>query len=605
MYPVFRTTALCAAISLSLVTAVRAQDAATLDTVQVTATRIERPLDEALASVTVLERADIEASQAPDLLDLLGRQVGIDIARTGGPGGGSALFLRGGNSNHALILIDGIRVGSTGQGVFDFAHLPVEQIERIEIVRGPRAALWGSDAIGGVVHIFTRDPSRASVRATAGSYGRAGASAGAGFGDERQGFGVTAGYQRLRGFSATNPDSVFSYDPDDDGYRNRNLSLRGRTTLGNQVLAFQAIGTNADVEFDRGTTEARNSSGGVTLAGALGERWSHQLTLGHAREDLDTVSSFSNAFQSRRTSLDWINTLQVGADARLNLGVNWQQEDGASSNVFDGRIFDEQRISKALFAGYGGRFGDHVLDFSLRRDDSSQYGGETTGNAAWGWDLSEALQVRLSWGEGFRAPNFNELYYPDGGFGFAGNPDLRPESSQTWETGLEFRPADGHRIGLSAYRSRVRDLIAFAAPVTNNAININRAELEGVELEYRFDRGGWTAGGNLAWQDAVDARTGAPLLRRAKRKAHADVGYRFGNGLELGLDGDYVSDRADFGADLEAYALAHLRLAWQFDPSWRIEARIENLTDRDYTMVYGYNTPGRSGVLNLVWNGKD
>jgi vitamin B12 transporter len=605
MTPVFRSTALAAAISLSLVPAVQAEDTTTLDAVQVTATRIERPLDEALASVTVLERSDIEASQAPDLIDLLGRQVGVDIARTGGPGGGSALFLRGGNSNHALILIDGIRVGSTGQGVFDFAHLPLEQIERIELVRGPRAALWGSDAIGGVVHIFTRDPSRTSVRATAGSYGRAGASAGTGFGDDRRGFGFTAGYQRLRGFSATNPDSVFSYDPDDDGYRNRNLSLRGRTTLGNQVLAFQAIGTNADVEFDRGTTEARNSSGGVTLAGELGGRWSHQLTLGHAREDLDTVSSFSNTFQSRRTSLDWINTLQVGADARLNLGVNWQQENGSSSNIFAGRIFDEQRISKALFAGYGGRFGAHVLDFSLRRDDSSQYGGETTGNAAWGWDINEAVQVRLSWGEGFRAPNFNELYYPDGGFGFAGNPDLRPESSQTWETGLEFRPADGHRIGLSAYRSRVRDLIAFAAPVTNNAININHAELEGVELEYRFERGGWIAGGNLAWQDAVDARTDAPLLRRAKRKAHVDLGYRFGNGLELGLDGDYVSDRADFGADLDAYALAHLRLAWQFNPSWRLEARVENLTDRDYAVVYGYNTPGRSGVLNLVWNGED
>ncbi|HEX5693838.1 MAG TPA: TonB-dependent receptor [Arenimonas sp.] len=604
MYPVFRTTALCAAISLSLVPASQAQDAATLDTVQVTATRIERPLDEALASVTVLARADIEASQAPDLIDLLGRQVGVDIARTGGPGSGSALFLRGGNSNHALVLVDGIRVGSTGQGVFDFAHLPLEQIERIEIVRGPRAALWGSDAIGGVIHIFTRDPSAPSARLTAGSYGRAGASAGTGFGDHQQGLGFTAGYERLRGFSATNPDSVFSYDPDDDGYRNRNLSLRGRTPLGSQVLAFQAIGTDADVEFDQGETSARNSSGGVTLSGELRERWTHQLTLGHAREDLDTVSSFSNAFQSRRTSLDWINSLQTGADARFNVGVNLQREDGASSNVFDGEIFDERRNSKALFAGYGGRFGAHLLDVSLRRDDSSQYGGETTGNAAWGWDINDALQVRLSWGEGFRAPNFNELYYPDGGFGFAGNPDLRPESSHTWEAGLEYRPAQGHRLGLSVYRSRVRDLIAFAAPGTNNAININRAELEGVEAEYRYERGGWRLGGNLAWLDAVDAGTGAPLLRRADRKAHADVGYRFGNGLELGLDGDYVSDRADFGADLEAYALAHLRLAWQFNPAWRIEARIENLTDRDYTLVYGYNTPGRSGVLNLIWNGK-
>lgn len=605
MTPVFRTTALCAAISLSLVPAARAQDAATLDTIQVTATRIERPLDEALASVTVLTRADIEASQAPDLIDLLGRQAGVDIARTGGPGSASTVFLRGGNANHALVLVDGIRVGSTGQGVFDFAHLPLEQIERIEIVRGPRAALWGSDAIGGVIHIFSRDPSAPSARLSGGSYGRVGGSAGAGFGDATRGFGFTAGYERLRGFSATNPDAVFSHDPDDDGYHNRNLSLRGRTTLGSQVLGFTAIGTQGDVEFDQGVTDARNTSGGITLGGDLTERWTHQLTVGHAREDLDTIGAFSNSFQSRRTSLDWVNSLKVGADARLNLGVNWQDEDGESSTAFSGPLFDESRTSQAVFAGYGGSFGAHVLDFSLRRDDSNQYGGATTGNAAWGWNLSEALQVRLSWGEGFRAPNFNELYYPDGGFGYAGNPDLRPESSETWEAGLAYRPAQGHQVGLSAYRSRVRDLIAFAAPLTNNAININRAELEGVELEYRYTQGGWNLGGNLTWQDAVDAATNAPLLRRADRKAHVDLGYRFGNGLELGLDGDYVSERADFGADLDAYALAHLRLAWQFNPAWRLEARVENLTDRDYALAYGYNTPGRSGVVSLVWNGKD
>ena len=604
MYQSIHKSALCAAISLCLSPAVLASDATTLDTVQVTATRIERPLDEALASVTVITRADIEASQAPDLLDLLGRQVGVDIARTGGPGSGSAVFLRGGNSNHSLVLVDGIRVTSTGQGVFDFAHLPLEQIERIEIVRGPRAAFWGSDAIGGVIHVFTRDPSQASVRVLAGSYGRAGASAGAGFGDDDRGFGVTAGFQRLDGFSATNPGSVFSYDPDRDGYRNRNLSLRGRTALGSQRLAFSAISTNADVQFDRGQTEARNSSAGVTLGGNLRQGWSHQLTLGHAREDLDTASSFSNRFQSRRTSVDWLNSIEAGASATLSFGLNWQRENGASQNVFDGELFDQQRTSKAAFLAYGGRFGDHVLDLSVRHDDSNQYGGATSGNAGWGWSFSDRARVRLSWGEGFRAPNFNELFYPDTGFGFAGNPGLRPESSRTWEGGLEFEPAAGQRLGLSVYRSRVRDLIAFAAPLTNNAININRAELEGVELEYRVERGGWTAGGNLAWQDAVDAGTGSDLLRRAKRKAHVDLGYRFASGLELALDGDHVSARPDFGARLDAYSLVHLRLAWPISDQWRVEGRLENLTDRDYAMVSGYNTPGRSGVLSVVWNGK-
>ncbi|HEX4852577.1 TonB-dependent receptor domain-containing protein [Arenimonas sp.] len=604
MNPVARRSALCAAISLLLSPAALAQDAATLDAVQVTATRIERPLDEALASVTVITREDIEASQAPDLIDLLGRQAGIDVARTGGPGAGSALFLRGSNSTQSLILVDGIRVTSTGQGVFDFAHLPLEQIERIEIVRGPRASMWGSDAIGGVVHVFTRDPSAPSARVTAGSYGRAGASAAFGTGDARRGFGITAGAQRVRGFSATNPNSVFSYDPDDDGYRNRNLSLRGRTAVGTLVLSFNAIATDAEVEFDRGITDARNASGGVTLAGELGARWSHQFTVGHAREDLDTVSSFSNAFRSRRTSADWLHTLAMGTDANLRFGLNWQRETGESENVFNGPLFDDTRRSQAAFVGYGGRFGRHVLDLSLRRDHSNQYGGVTTGNAGWGVDLGERVQWRLSWGQGFRAPNFNELYYPDTGFGFAGNPDLRPEHSRTWETGLYYAPAAGQRLELSVYRTRVRDLVAFAAPLTNNAININRAALEGVELGYRFDRGGWSGGGNLTWQDAIDAGTGRPLLRRAKRKAHVDLGHAWANGLSVALEGDYFSGRPDFGAQLPSHALAHLRLAWQFSPAWRLEGRLENLTDREYELVRGYNTPGRSGLVSLVWNGR-
>jgi len=602
MFSHFNRRALCVAIALSLSAPALAQDARTLDAVQVTANRVERPVSETLAAVTVITRQDIEASQAPDLIDLLARQVGVDIARTGGPGNASTVFLRGGNAPHTLVLVDGVRVSSTGQGVFDFAHLPIEQIERIEIVRGPRAAIWGSDAIAGVIHIFTRDPSAPSARVFGGSYGRVGANAGTGVGDDDRGFGITAGWQRLRGFSASNADA-WGFDPDDDGYRNVNLGLRGRTTLGSQRLAFNAIATEGDVEFDQGTTRARNRSAGLSLGGELAANWSHQLALGHAREDLDTVSGFSNAFRSRRTHLDWVNTLALGTTGTLNLGLNWQDEEGISSNVFDGETFSRSRRSQAAFAGYGGRFGRQLLDLSVRHDDSDQFGGATTANAAWGLAFGDAGLFRLSWGEGFRAPNFNELYYPDSGFGFAGNPDLQPERSRTWEAGLSLGPAPGHRLGLSAYRTRVRDLIAFAAPGTNNAININRARMDGVELDYRFDDGSWTYGGNLAWLDAEDEATGLALLRRARHKAHVDIGYRFANGLELGLDGDYASSRRDVGGNPGAYAIAHLRLAWAVSPAWRLEARIENLTDRDYTLVQGYNTPGRSAVLGVVWTG--
>lgn len=600
----FQHRALCAAIVLSLSLPALAQAPRTLETVQATASRLEKPVAETLASVTVIDRDEIETSQAPDLIDLLARQAGVDIARTGGPGNASTVFLRGGNAPHTLVMVDGVRVSSTGQGVFDFAHLPLEQIERIEIVRGPRAAIWGSDAIAGVIHIFTRDPSAGSARVHAGSYGRRGASVGAGFGDDGHGLGVTAGWERLTGFSATNPDA-FGFDPDRDGYRNGNLSVRGRTALGSQRLAFSAIHTNAEVEFDQGVTDAENTSAGITLGGDLAANWSHQLSLGHAREDLDTVSGFSNAFRSRRTSLDWVNTFAVGGNGHLNLGVNWQEEEGISSNVFQGETFSRTRRSQAGFAAYGARYGAHLLDLSVRHDDSNQFGGASTASVAWGREFGQDTLVRMSWGEGFRAPNFNELYYPDSGFGFAGNPDLEPERSETWEAGLATQPAAGHQLSLSAFRTRVRDLIAFAAPGTNNAINIARARIQGVELDYRFDGRHWNTGGNLAWLDTEDEATGLALLRRARHKAHATLGYRFDNGLSLGLDGDYVSSRRDVGGDTASYALAHLRLAWDFAEHWRLEARLENLFDRDYTMVRGYNTPGRSGLVGLVWNGKD
>src|SRR5690606_195442 len=272
MYPIHRAAALAAAIALALPAISAAQEARTLDAVQVTASRVERAVSDIPASVTVLTRDDIERSQAPDLDDLLARQAGIDAARTGGPGSASTVFLRGGNATHALVLVDGVRVSSTGQGVFDFAHLPLDQIERIEIVRGPRAAIWGSDAISGVIHIFTRDPDAATARLHAGSYGRWGASTGFGQGDAERGFGLTLGYERLRGFSAT-PAGAFAHDPDRDGYENRNLGLRGHTTLGSQRLGFTALATDADLEFDQGDTRARNASAGLTLGGRLGERW--------------------------------------------------------------------------------------------------------------------------------------------------------------------------------------------------------------------------------------------------------------------------------------------------------------------------------------------
>jgi vitamin B12 transporter len=594
-----RKTALAAAIAISVFANAQAEENKNLGPVIVTANRSEVPVDEALASVTVLTRADIEKSQAPDLIDLLARQAGVDVARTGGAGSASTVFLRGSNSNHTLVLVDGIRVNPATQGSVDFAHIPLAQIERIEIVRGPRAALWGSDAIGGVIHIFTRDPSKAFFEAHAGSYGRAGATLGLGAGGGETRGGIVLGDEVVDGFSATN-SHAFGFDPDRDGYHNRNLALRGQTALGNQRLGFSGLITDADVEFDQGETAALNRVFGVTLAGDLSARWTHSLSLGHSSEDLDTPA-YGSRFGSARTSLDWINTLALDASNTLNVGLNWSRETGYSNDAFVGG-FDVARRNTGVFASWRGRFDTQLLDVSLRHDDNSQFSGATTGNVAWGWQASDALRLRASWGQGFRAPNFNELYYP-GFFGlFQGNPDLQPERSNSAEAGLDWQFSAGQRVGLSAYRTRVSDLISFTG-INFRAENINRANIDGLEVDYHLQRGAFSVDGNATWQDARDASTGLRLLRRANRKLNLSAAYRFQNQSTLALDAAAFSARPDFGGvNLPGYARFDLRASVPLAKDWSLEARIENLGDRDYQLVDGYNTPGRSGMLNLRWS---
>ena len=593
-----RKTALAAAILFSLCGNVQAQRAQALGPVVVTANRSEVAADQVLASVTVLTRDDIEQSQAPDLVDLLSRQAGIDIARTGGPGQASTLFMRGTNSNHTLVLVDGVRVNTATQGLIDFAHLPLAQIERIEIVRGPRAALWGSDAIGGVIHIFTRDPSKAFFEARAGSYGRAGLSAGAGMSHEESRLGIVVGGEDLRGFSATN-DAAYGFDPDTDGYRNRNLSLNARTMLGAQRLSFSGLVTEADIEFDQGDTSALNRVFGLALGGPLSERWTHSLVLGHTSEDLDTPAYLSR-FGSARDSLDWINTIAMDASGTLDIGLNWSRESGHSDDGFAG--FEQTRRAAALFASWRGQWTAQTIELSLRRDDNEQFDGASTASFAWGWQANNALRLRASWGQGFRAPNFNELYYP-GFFGlFEGNPNLQPERSSTGELGLDWRPSPTQELGLSLYRTRIDDLIAFEG-ANFQAINVNRAAIDGVELDYHLARGGFSVDGNATWQHATDADSGERLLRRPDRKLNLTVGYRFENQATLACEASAFSSRPDFGgAALSGYARVDLLASAPLADDWTFEARLENVADRDYAQVSGYNTPGRSGTFSLRWN---
>jgi len=571
----------------------------TQPTVTVTAARRAQTVDDTLAHATVIDRAEIEASQARDLLELLRRQAGIDLARNGGPGQATSVFVRGTNSNHVLVLIDGVRVASSNLGSFDFAHLPLAQIDRIEIVRGPRAAWWGSDAIGGVIQIFTRSDKGLAAALRGGSLGHGEAHTAFGSGTSDAGFAATAGIIDIDGISAQLPGS-FGYDPDEDGYRNRHVSLRGALPLGERQLRAALLATDSDVEFDQGESSVRTVSGGASLDGPLGDRWHYTAAMGHARDRLETPAFFSR-FASRRTSFDWQASTDQPAWGEFVLGAHWQHEHGASIDTsIDDPAYARSRRNAALFATWARDFDAQRLEAALRHDDNSQFGGHTTAQLAWGWRLGDRTRLYASWGEGFRAPNFSELYFPGFGGDFAGNPDLDPESSRSVEAGVVFAPASVHSLRLDVWRTRVDGLVAFAGP-SFSAINIREATIDGAELTHDWRGAAWRTRFTATWQEPRDAATGLDLPRRPRRKASAEVGYRFNSGVDLAISGEASSERRDpFGA-LGGYALVHATLDWPLNARWRVQLRGDNLADRDYQLAAGFGQAGRTWLATLSY----
>ena len=597
-------------LAISSTFSVHADEAQTLDTVQVTANRSEVATNKTLASVTIITRANIEQSQAPDVADLLSQQAGLDIVRSGGSGSNVSVFTRGSNSNHTLILINGVCVNTAVQGSYDFSSLPLALIDRVEIVRGPRAALWGSDAIGGVIQIFTRERSSfAEIRA--GSYGRAEFDVGFGLGDEENNFGVSFGYGSAEGFSATNSNAPFGFNADNDGYENGHVLLNGKMTMGSHTLSGFATAVDANIEFDQGETNKKNREIGIVLNGELTDMWQHSLSVGHSYENIETPV-YSNLFGSRRLAVDWVNTIDINEQNRFNAGVNWSTENGFNEDAGISTI-DKTRRNTGLFVSWRGEFDRNTFELAARHDNNSQFGGKTTGQAAWGLELKEDMRLRASWGQGFRAPNFNELYYPGffffGNNYYAGNPNLQPESSRSAELGFIFDIGNRQSIELSAYRTLVDDLIAFEGDFLS-AININQARLKGAEVEYRYKGESFSLSANAGWQDARDLDKDKKLLRRADRKLNISADFEINEQWSWGLDLQAASKRPDFDDFITSqpvftpgYGRVDARIAYQFANAWSLEARIENLGDKDYELVPGYNTPGRSGLITLRWNG--
>ncbi len=604
-----RFSVLTFAASVALGARAHAEEFDVQPTVQVTASRVAETVDDALANVSVITRADLDASVARDVLDVLRLEAGIDLYRTGGAGQQTSLFLRGTNANQVLVLIDGVRAGAATTGAFAFEQLPLDAVERIEIVRGPRASYWGSDAIGGVIQIFTRKLEGPRVALGYGSWNEAAGSAGIGHWNGADGYSVQVGARHISGFSATNPgicngpdDPYCIYNPDHDGFRKTSLSARfAHAVGGDQVLSASVLRSEGQSDFDQGYSDVIEQTTGINLEGDVSTTWRQRLALGQAREDLSTPTFYS-LYLTRRNSLLWQNEIRIGENQRLIAGIDLVHDEGETRDTSsDAPRYRDGRTNRAAFSGWRTTRGALDGEVSLRLDDNSVFGGATTGSLAAGWRIAEPLRVYANLGQGFRSPTMNELFDPGYGGYFAGNPDLQPERSHGAELGLDYAFAANQQLRASLYSTQLRDLISFTG-VDNRAENIARARIRGIELGYRFEARAWSARATYTWQDPRNADSGEVLVRRARQKASALAERRFGERFSGGVEIVAAGRRSDVGGvQLPGYAIVNLRLRRTLGPDWALSARLENLGDRDYELVRGYNTPGRSAFLELVW----
>jgi len=607
-----RRAALATAVSL-VTTPAFAGSPSDLDGILVTASRTAQTQDQTLAPVRVIDRAEIERRDPASLPELLRGEAGVSIVNNGGTGKASSLLLRGTEAGQVLVLVDGVKVGSATYGGVALQDIPVEQIERIEIVRGPFSSLYGSEAMGGVVQIFTRRPQSAfspnlalSVgsdnyrRYSAGVSGRSDTDLGVGGGW----YAVQAAHEQTDGYNALRDAGSFYFDPDRDGYRNDSLSVQGGWRFNRQwdaeVNALRADSRNEYDGFDNLSKGTEQVVGGK-LRYAASERVKLTASVGESAELSDTYldAAFSSTYDTHRQ----IGSLQADIGAGpglLTVGFDWQRDEIESNETFDA----DSRIDRGLFAQWQQSFGAQSLQASVRRDDNSQFGGKTTGSALWGWNFTDALRLTASYGTAFKAPTFNDLYYPS-----FGNPRLGPETSRSAELGLRGEHGWG-QWALNAYQTDVDDLIAYDADLIDDTHpfgqpnNLGKARIRGAEASAETELAGFRLRGALTWLDArADGglNDGQWLPRRARHSGRVDLDRDFG-GFSAGASVFASGARYDTLANttrMGGYGLLDLRVGWRVAPDWRLTLSANNVFDRDYETARWYAQPGRNYQLTL------
>ena len=580
----------------------------------ITGSRLPMTQQSLAADVVVLERSDIEASTADSVADLLRREAGVQLSRNGGPGQSTGALLRGAAAVNTVVLVDGVRIGSATLGFAQLDGLSLAQVERIEVLRGPASSLHGADAVGGVVQIFTRQtPQRPGWGAILGVGGLGSLESSLTMGGRTGPWALSAslGHERSQGVSALRPnDRSGRYHPDADGFVLNTAQARvGLATAPGHRVGLTLMRTRLDAQYDGSDFWPPDNSGdfrnrlGTDVAafdwqGALRTGLSASARVSHSVDDLTTGGQVLYRYKTVRD----LQSVQVNHRLGATLDASVVLERFDESAQATGFAPDPQRRNVAAVFALAGRQGEWSWQADVRRDDPSQMSAVVTGRAGLTRTWTSGWRLRGLLGTTFRAPSFNDLYYP--GYGVA---TLSPERGRSLEAGVDWR-AGATSAGLTVYRNRVSDMIGYEADAAlcppdpsyadGCARNISRATLQGASLSAEHQRGPWSFKARLEFVDAKDEATSQRLHRRAAHQSSWSVDRQQGP-WSWGAQVLHLGARPDGGVMLAAETTLDLTARWSFNRHWALQLKALNVTDRDRQPARDYQAPGRQVWLVL------
>lgn len=579
--------------------------------VVVTATRTESNVRDVLADVTVIDREQID-SVAPgrSVGEVLQRFAGVQFNSNGGRGNSQGVSIRGAGGGYTLLLIDGVRYGSLTLGSPVLQNIPVELIERIEVLKGPASALYGSDAVGGVIQIFTKRGKHAQQAFIANSSVTAGEnghkSGSAGFRGAQNGFDYSLNLSRVldHGISATNKKSGTYFNPDRDGFSQTAFTASlgfaftpdwriDSTLIQSQGKAFSDSGANSNPYTEMETDAAK-----LQLTGKITPIWTSKFSIGHSK-DQSKYHPNNSLFISKQTEYKWDNEIKTEFGTLLAGLERLQQKIEPTESTKKYEIKD--RDINSFFLGLNGQHNAQFWQINWRRDDNSHFGNANTYGLTYGYELINGLRVHASHGKSIKAPTFNQLYYYDNNpqYPYYGNPSLIPEEGKSNELGLAWS-TNNHEAKLIYFNNKIKNLIQ-ADPNSVQQNVTGNTSLKGWTASYAWNHRSWQIS---AIYDYLKTRKadGKPLDRRAKHQFSLNVDKQIGQ-WKFGGSALYVGSRNDSNATvkLPSYTTLDLNAEYHFHKDWSLQARIANVTNKNYETAYGYNQLGRAGYLTLKW----